>query len=104
MHILDGANTPVLELDRPFTCTCMCQGLCVCQPNEMTIKLPAGGVLGRIVQDNHMCVLSLTRCPAPLFSFLPLHPAAPPPSPAGASQPVCLLYLPSSKCHPDSEP
>ena len=58
MHILDGANTPVLELDRPFTCTCMCQGLCVCQPNEMTVKLPAGGVLGRIVQDNHMCVFS----------------------------------------------
>ena len=53
MHILDGANTPVLELDRPFTCTCMCQGLCVCQPNEMTVKLPAGGrKIGLIVTSD----------------------------------------------------
>jgi hypothetical protein len=55
MNILNAFNEQILSIERPFTCTCMCQGLCLCQPNEMTIKLPTGAPMGRIVQGNVVC-------------------------------------------------
>lgn len=57
MHLLDGMNQPVLELERPFTCTFKCTGVCMCPcpPNRLTVKLPTGQVLGEIVEHNVLC-------------------------------------------------
>ena len=57
MHILDATNQQVLQLERPFTCTAKCTGVCMCPcpPNRLTVKLPSGQVLGEIIETNPLC-------------------------------------------------
>ena len=56
MTVLNAMNEQILVLERPFTCTCVAQGCCICpSPNEMSVRLPSGMALGRIIQGNVVC-------------------------------------------------
>lgn len=57
LDILNSTGKPVLHLDRPFKCDCVCNGICICKNQELTVRLPGnnGATVGRVVQQIKCC-------------------------------------------------